>query len=265
MYYHHTTLTTLKQDDLYSILWFGGVAGGVLFVLMVLAISLKIMGGLNSHRGDSIIGATVSAFIRTFIVIVFWLFFVVFVYMAILYGTSGSSGLNVAESMEWFLHTDWLGQTDTLLKTLDSIKPYGDEAITIAENTIGLIYIVKLLWLLTLFGFALLITVSSISKVNKMSNENRVNTLEYSATLATGGALGAIILVGVLYFINCAINETFILSDKVDGTSISSYDASVQHIYLDALSETMLNNAINTMTAETTTEITSLESIPAEI
>lgn len=248
MYYHHTTLATLSQDDLYSILWFGGVAGGVLFVLMVLAIAIKMLGGLNSHRGDNIIGATVSALIKTFIVTIFWLFFIVFVYMGYMYGTSGSSGLNIAESMEWFLHTDWLGQSDTLITTLTSIKPYGNEAVAIAENTVGLIYIVKFIWLLVLFGFAFVVTVSAISKINKMANENKVNTIEYSATLAAGGALGVIILVGVLYFINSAINETFILSDKIDGTTISSYDASVQHIYLDAISETMLDKAINTLT-----------------
>lgn len=246
MYYYHASLATLSQDDLYSILWFGGIAGGILFVLMPLAISMKKIGELNNHRGDNVVGAISGTLLKIFTISIFWLFAMVFLYTAYMYGTAGSYGLNIAEATEWFLHTDWLANTENLMDSIDSIKPYGDEAIAVAENTIGMIYMVKLLWVLALFGYAVLLTVSVTFKVNKITKENKVNSFEYSAALGSGAMLSVVILVGTIYFINAAIDETFFISDKIKSTSLSSNSASIHTMYLDALNEAAINEALST-------------------
>ncbi len=241
MYYAHTTLATLTQDDLYSIALFGGGVSVVLFAVAPLALFMHYIRKIDELRGDNILTTALNSLLKAFFFYMMYLFFLVFIAIVYMYGTSDATSLNLAESMEWFLRTDWIDTSLNLVDTIEAVKQYGgDDAVTIARDTVGIVYLEKLLFDILIIGYTVLITFSLITRINKMSNSNNVSGFEYSTTLGASAFLSVFVLWGVIFLTNSAYNEIFTMSDKLAKTNLSGKDIKIQHAYTDVLNPNIL-------------------------
>lgn len=244
-YYYHTTLSALSQDELYAILFFGGLASLVLFTVAPMALTMHFVRHIDEHRGESIFGVVVGTLAK----IIFWatmyLMFIVFFYTLYIYAIGGSSGMSPAESMEWFFHTDWITKLPELSNSLDAIREYGEDAERIGKDVVVSIYLVRLAFTFVMLGFALLVTFSVVLKINKLVNAQSVNSVEYSSTLIAGAVAGILALVLVIGMIDLAIGEIFSISDKFAGTSVSVSPVKIEMVYLDVLNPDLLFKTTN--------------------
>jgi len=242
MYYHHLDLRALTQDELYSILYFGGVASVVLFVLAVTALTMHFIKQLDQHRGESIFGVVFGTLAKILFWATMYLMFILIFYTLYIYAVGGGTGLNVAEAMEWFYHTDWIAKLPYLADNLDTIKVYGEDAEEIGKNTVVTIYLVRLALTFLLLAFALLVTLTATLKINKLVNAQAVNSFEYGSTMIASSLFGIVVLVLMLGMVNLAMNEIFRVSDLFANTNTASTPVKIEMVYLDIFNPSLLSN-----------------------
>jgi len=239
-YYYHTTLATLSQDDLYNILFFGGLVSLVLFAVALAALTMHFVKKIDEHRGESIFGIIGGTFLKILFWSVMYLMFILVLYTLYIYAVGSGYSLSVAESIEWFFRTDWIGRLSELVTTLDRIREYGEDAERIAKDVVISIYVVRLAFTAVLFGFTLTVIVTMMLKINKLVNAQAVNSVEYASTLAVSGFAGIFVVSMVVGMINLTISEIFAVSDDFAGTSVSSSPVKIEMVYLDVLNPHIL-------------------------
>jgi len=232
-YYYHSSLSALSQNDLYAILWNGGIASGILFVLAPVVITIVMIGKIDQHRGDSVIGLFVGKMAEVLFWSLMWYMFILIFYTLYIYGVGKNGGMSTAEAMEWFYHTDWIHNLKTLTENLDAIKAYGADAEEIGKNTVITIYLIRVAITLLMIGFAVLIFFTMLLKLSKIINQQSVNSVEQSGAFFFVGVLSSIVLVLTIGMMDLVFDEIFRMSDMFAETQTVNTPIKIEYVYLD--------------------------------
>jgi hypothetical protein len=150
---------------------------------------------------------------------------------------SDDYSLKPAEALDWFIHTRWTDMSLELPYHLSAIEPYGEEEVALAQNTIGIIYTMYLVWIFLFIAFNVTIISYPLSRVGKMAHAQSmdINKSDYAIALGTTTVVAIIYLGFTLQMFNKAIDEIIVASNKLAGTTV------VANTHIDKLYGEMFN------------------------
>ena len=231
-YFTYTTLKDLTQDDLFSIMLYGG---GITLFMFTGLVAILIWEFKQAGRDlNAPIATTLLKSMGSGIVLSILFLIGVVMFMVVYLGVFGdSTALNPAQAMDWFLHTQWTNLSLALGEHLDKIEPYGEDALAQARNTIGIIYTMYLVFIFLFIAMNITILAYATSKAGKMLNAQRdnINQAEYVGVIIMS-IMGAIIYLGLnMKFFNSAVDEIFTISNKLtDGRTITN-ETHIERLY----------------------------------
>jgi len=232
VYYHHTSLATLGQDDLMSILLYGAIGSTVLFMLPVAGITLYQSKQIGNNKGGNVFESITGALARSMFYSIFMLLIVNLVYI-VLIKLSSDLTLNPAQAIEWFFHTNWTTDGTKLLGTLTKIKSEGEDALESAKIIVTYIVMLKIIFVLLFVSLHFLIFGIMTSKVHAMVSTSDTNGAEYVTTLMVSGLMGTITLSMIIFMLNSTFMSTFKMSDVFSDTTLYSDKVLMQKLYAD--------------------------------
>jgi len=231
-YFTHTTLKDLTQEDLFSIMLYGG--GITLFIFIgLIAIMIWEFKQAGKDLNAPIVTTLLKSMGGSIVLGIFFLIGILLFMVAFLGAFGDSTSLNPAQAIDWFLHTQWTNLSLELGEHLDKIEPYGDDAISQARNTIGIIYLMYVVFVFLFVAMNFTILAYATSKVGKMLNAQRdnINQGEYV------GAILVTIMIAIVYLglnmklFNSSIEEIFSLSNKLTKAKDITSEVHIEKLY----------------------------------
>ncbi|HIQ28699.1 MAG TPA: hypothetical protein EYH42_09395, partial [Sulfurovum sp.] len=234
MYFYHTSLSALSQDDIFSIMFYGGM-GTALMITPVFVLIIYQFKQVNKNLNAPIISTIgkamgMSIFYSILFLIAFTMFMTVYIGLF-----ANSYSINPAEGMEWFLHTRWTDLSLELPYHLDAIEPYGAEAVEQARGIVGIIYLMYLALIFVFLAMNVIIFSYGYSTIGKMTHaqNGEVSGFEYASSMALTMAISLMFLSLIIVFLNGTFNEIFMISDLLVGTNIEDSKVHLEHLFME--------------------------------